>query len=369
MTIHDTMAVLPRRIYLFDDDEWERGIRSRDVERAVRIIVNDAMEQTAPGGADLVIPEVVSTGSRQRLFELLDDEHSNCIVIADLASHSGYDIGWIGARILRSIAEDPEMGRRCWRIALSKFATAEIATELSGHAHAIVKDRARDVDRHLASAIATVMGHPPARTVAITQHPATQDRTDWDGALRDHVQKLVGLDSRRGDEFILLGLIKNVPANVIEQELERELAAEGGAPEERRMSVNDFLRAVEGNRGEPSTAGVHRLISETSAMLKARTIHQSLNPDAVDRARKVIAEVLAFDAAPHRRHRLPEDRYQLGREFVVRYSELAPSTANATTKRVIALRKALEDPRFSADREILQFAVWSLSDVIRAEAG
>ena len=211
--------MLPQRIYLFDDDKWERRVRRKDLERAVQLIVTAAL--TMERGEINVLPAIVDTGSRQELFDMLDEEEGPCIVVADLKSSSEHDVGWIGARVLRSIAEDRVLRARCWRIALSKFATAEVASELEGHAHAIVLDEVRSIEKHLALAIQSVMRNEPVKSAAITQHPATQEMTDWDEALRARVQQLVGLDSKRGDEFILLKLIKNVPSNVIDQELRR----------------------------------------------------------------------------------------------------------------------------------------------------
>lgn len=358
--------MLPQRIYLFDDDEWERRVRRKDLERAVQIIVGEALTRMEPGEAN-VIPTIIDTGSRRRLFDLLDAEEQTCLVVADLRSRSEQDVGWIGARMLRSIAEDPALSRRCWRIALSKFATAEIASELEGHAQAIVMDEARAVEKHLALAIQTVVRNPPAKIVAITQHPATKEKTDWDAASRERVTQLVGEDSKRGDEFILSKLIKGVPANVIDQELKRELDAERADANDRRLSVNDFLNAIKGNRGEPTTAGVHRLIAESTADLQARTIHQPLNPDAVERAKGVLTEVLPFVHAPHLRHRLPPEYFRLAVDFIDRYGERSIVRSNATGKRAIALRGTLEEEPFCDDVESLQFAVWSLSDVVRAE--
>lgn len=314
-----------------------------------------------------MLPAIVDTGSRRELFRLLDAEQHPCIVVADLMSRSD-DVGWIGARVVRSIAEDPVLRARCWRIALSKFATPEIASELDGHAHAIVMDEVRGVEQHLALAIQTVTRKRPDKTVSITQHPATREKTDWDAALREQVQQLVGEDPCRGDEFILLNLMNDVPATVIDHELKRELESEAGAAGERRMTVNDFLTAVRGHRGEPTTTGVHGLIAEAKAELQARTIHQPLQPDAVERASVLLTEVLPFEHEPHERHRIPDDLYRLAVDFVERYrTSLKAVRPNATRKRQIALRNSLEEEPFSDDLEGLQFAIWSLSDVVRAE--
>ena len=361
--------MLPQRIYLYDDDPYERQVRRKDLERALQMIVTAALAMETH--AVNVLPSIVDTGSRQELFDMLDAEQHACLVVADLQSRSRDDVGWIGARVLRSIAEDPVLNARCWRIALSKFASAEIASELEGHAHAMVHDDVRSVERHLARAIHTVTRYEPAKTTAITQHPATKDQTDWGGALRERVEQLVGADTKRGDEFILQKLIKNVPANVIDGELRRELATEGGDVGDRRTKVNDFLQAIKGHRGEPTTGGVHRLIAETTADLPARTIHQPLHADAVERASGVLTEVLPFARDPHKRHRLPADYYGLAVDFIISYRANAAASdsirPNASSKRAIALRRTLEQEPFGDDLEGLQFAIWSLSDVVRAE--
>ena len=284
-----------------------------------------------------VLPAIVDTGSRPELFDMLDAEEHPCIVVADLLSPSRHDVGWIGARVLRSIAEGPELGARCWRIALSKFRDGRDRRRARVHAHPIVMDEARAVEKQLARAIQTVTRHEPGKRTSITQHPATKEKTDWD-ALRERVQQLIGVDSKRGDEFILLKLIKNVPANVIDEELKRELEVEDGDPGNRRMKVNDFLTAINGHRGEPTTGGVHRLIAETTADLQAQTIHQPLNPDAVERASVVVREVLPFTHEPRKRHRLPADYYRLAIDFIDSYRESLRSGPRSAPTRAASAR-------------------------------
>ena len=115
------------------------------------------------------------------------------------------------------------------------------------------------------------------------------------------------------------------------------------------MKVNDFLTAIKGHRGEPTTAGVHRLIAETAADLPARTIHQPLHPDAVERAYGVLTELLPFTREPHKRHRLPDDYFRLAVDFIDSYRLRAKADGsirpNASIKREKALRRTLRKPR------------------------
>ncbi|MCP9491665.1 MAG: hypothetical protein MSC31_17600 [Solirubrobacteraceae bacterium MAG38_C4-C5] len=363
--------MLPARIYLFDDNELERNGREVLLHRMRAELVG---EMVADGVPNIVNPEVRATSSRREFFEWLDADEEPSLVVIDLSSDIK-ELNFVGARILRAVAEDNRLAQRCWRVALSKYATVEIADELQGLAHSIVRDTNVDTQRLLTEAVRAATGNPLGSTVAITQHPATQDRVDWDETLRALVEELVGVEAMRGDEFIVQSLIKGVPSNVIDDELEREREESRGQATSRR-NVNEFLKRVMATTGEPTVTVAHERVAQLKARLRGKTIHEPLTPEAVERAHIALDRVVRFDKEPARRHRLTEDDLLTADDLISRFPAEVEQVAlerqqrarrNSGIIRHSALRRVLAQPPFNANSEVAQYAVWTLSDVIRTE--
>lgn len=362
---HNAARMLPGRMYLFDDDERERRGREALLRGVCEELVREAF---AAGVSSITNPEVRATSSRREFFQWLDADSEPFLVVIDLSSEID-ELNFIGARILRAVAEDHALARRCWRVALSKYATAEIAVELQGLAHAIVTCDYVDTQRWLAEAIRSALRQPLDHPTAITQHPATQEPKDWDAALAARVNMLLDAEAMRGDEFIVLNLIKDVPSTIINAELAREREADPQATD-RRKSVNDFLHAVIAATGEPTVGAAHERVAQCAPGLRGKTIHEPLTPEAVERAGRTVTDVLPLEEAPARRHRLTDDDLNLANELVRQFSAKVKAddlSSKAGTARHQALRRVLADARFNVDSEVVQYAVWTLSDVIRAE--
>jgi len=251
---------------VFDDDEWRARHREEQVDSMLgRLAAQDIVEFTGDA--------VLRCTKRGEVLEAVTDATSP-LLISDMSGDSSANLGNIGARLVRAVAQH-EVGRpKTWRILWSQHHVISVTDRLRRYVHAFAAYRP-DSATDLAEATKHAIGIDEPWTTA-EEFPAARPVDAWQHDLAARVTELVG-EPILGDDRVALRLAQRVARPEIERELRR-------IQEPHRANVADFISAVRTMHGLPSPEDAHALVRQLIGPVSRDLPVDSIHPDHCDAA-------------------------------------------------------------------------------------
>ncbi|MBJ7469880.1 MAG: hypothetical protein JHD16_01195 [Solirubrobacteraceae bacterium] len=224
------MRAEPRvAIVVYDDDPQQLPLRRHLLLSAQRAV-----------GADLgryAGCEVVDCSSRTEVLTVV--EHvDHAVAFIDLESRTGQ---MRGARLLRTIDDDPRLRARCTPVAMTAHNCFAVLAELGTCVTAVLQTTGEDLHGDACEALRHVTD--PEAGGRRRAFPRAQTPVEVDRSIKHRFVEHFGFEPRPGDLYIVGNLAQGVSDSITN----RELKDISGA----RSAVAHFKRAVKEARGVP----------------------------------------------------------------------------------------------------------------------
>ncbi len=216
-------------IVVYDDDPQQLPLRRHLLLSAQRLV-----------GADLgryATCEVVDCSSRTEVLTVV--EHvDHAVAFIDLESRTGQ---MRGARLLRTIDDDPRLRARCTPVAMTAHNCFAVLAELGTCVTAVLQTTGEDLHGDACEALRHVTD--PELGGRRRAFPRAQTPAEVDRAIKHRFVEHFGFEPRPGDLYIVGNLAQGVSDSITNRELKEIHGA--------RSAVAHFKRAVKEQRGVP----------------------------------------------------------------------------------------------------------------------
>ena len=148
--------------------------------------------------------EPIATTSRAEVLDLVSRADSY-LLVADMTSTRG--LGNIGARLMRAVAQRPEIGERGRRIIFSRYNVNSVLDGLRPFVHAFcafsdVEDNAENLYRAIRHALAL-----DGEWTEPLAFPALQPVDEWEAEVQTVLEELVGEQAARVEGYAEIALL------------------------------------------------------------------------------------------------------------------------------------------------------------------
>lgn len=323
-------------IAVYDDDPQQLPMRLH----VIRVAQRDAADDIgAYGGCP-----VVGCTRRSELIAVIE-RSGRVIAFIDLESRLG-DMS--GARLIRSLAGDPDLGRSADLVAMTAHNSFEILVALGNDVVGVLQTTGEDLG---ADAAAALRHAADEQRVGRRAFPRAHTPASVQAGVAARFREHFGFDPRPGDLLVAGNLAQGVSDSVTNG----ELAGIEGA----RSAVAHFKRAVKDARGVP----VDLVVDLAQAFLRG-TIRESLD-EPVRAGTIELAINAVHDPEVRQQARLSEGDIELVLRVVSAWdAELQQLDARDQARRHLrvepTLRRACPD---EAERARLVFALHVLADI------
>lgn len=265
----------PRRtaIIVYDDDPQQLPMR--------RHLLMAAQRSTRHDLGDFGDCEVVDCSSKAEVLSVL--EHvTRAVAFIDLESRTGQ---LRGARLLRTIDDDPALRTRCIPVAMTAHNSFAVLAELGSCVQAVLQTTSEDLFSDAVGALRHVCD-PDAR--GRRAFPPAITPVSVDAAVRHRFVEHFGFEPRAGDLYIVANLAHGVSDSITNRELKE---IEGA-----RSAVAHFKRAVKEARGVPVDLVVPLAQSFVAGAVR-NTLTEQVRAGTLDLAVAALAEPDQLTAA------------------------------------------------------------------------
>jgi hypothetical protein len=259
------------RCIVFDDNPDQLRYRVDQVDRMLGRLIR-------AGELDLRETEVSGHSRRVEVLEELQDCDGDApaLLLADMAAEQSRFRGNIGARLVRAIAQHPQIGASTYRIVWSRQTVTSVTDELARWTHATatyMADSTESLADAVRHALSRPVGDPDSR-----QFPAARTVAQWEADVRDAVEELVGEENRlEGDDIIAQRLFEGVTDDSINERLAR-------IETPHHPNAMAFVKAVQAHNGLSSPEEARRLIEDVMGPVAEDRVDDAIYPAICDSA-------------------------------------------------------------------------------------
>lgn len=273
-------TVATHDILVYDDDALRGNLETRCK------IANDALDMlrgSLPDDDPIVEltrgAEIAGFGTREDLLQAIERRNKSdwAIALIDLQDADG---SMRGARIIRTIRDNPELRLRCMPVALTVHANPAMQRALRPWAFALVAMGSTRSAAHLSDALVDLYGRQPsAEAPGCSPYPEA-DEPDASRAYAENFYRRFKVHPRLGDDLVISHIDRDIPGTVTDARLHAQSAASGG---QWRRSVADFKDEV-AHANDWGTASVARMVRAFLADMVRLDFDDPINPQEINTA-------------------------------------------------------------------------------------